>query len=1310
MKHSLGVFLVVFIILSLLSSTVTADMFGSQVRKVRAQEHDWILTERGANFEKYRKGNLFKWVSAPLWIWNGSSYVPHIYVDKFSTEGYVQVQTGMIAARIYSGYATFYDPNMTEVRLYQEQWEVQRFNPNNEKWRSVIGSYSTFEGLLVEKDERCVNVTVTYSSWAGWLNITYSFTEGEALKHMVVFKSDLSDLTTFRVLQKWSGIVGEKVKHHKGKDTVSSTKIINSTWFLFEKADGKLSILENQWHMRNKLQPVEVDVHAQGMKANFVFSNWTLNSEETLTIDPSTTTNYTPPSKDSHIDSVATTTNYGSETTLEVYAGANDRRALLEFSSLPTGITVLSATLKLYCVAPESTRTLRIQRMTGSWTELGVTWDNQPTVDSNYVDVAAPSGAGWWNVSVTDIYVVGSTIGFRIMDSNETEATYTQSFSSKEGTNDPMLTVTYTYTPSIGEFQAPSTVYANKYFFLNATINDADGVAEFVNATVELSNSIILKWDNATDTFSEYQDPNGYCTLDAANSLKTSVNSAAYKLSWKIKLAWTYPEGSVNVVAANTKVFDRNDVSGSNSKTGLFTFEDDLEVASDWPYGALYRKSHVIQNATGAGTDYQIRIICNYGSGTDNGEVVYLDGKCNPDFTDIFFTKSDGVTKYKSFLRTVQTHTTFYPYSAVCGWLSRNVPVGFYHNNKTFIVFEGNNADIYAIVYFHENKSWSDPVYVADNPPVADFHGTPAMVRDNNGYLHVFYGAHDSAIRYARSNYTDSISAWTYMGTVGYNISTYTQVVVTSNNSIYVFSRKTVGNGHKVLYWFRSDDGGDTWVGNSTVNTLVDFGDTHWIYNEDAKYDATRNVIHLAWFDNQRTSDGGRYRNIYHAYLNLTDSHIYSMNSTDLGKTINQTISNQYCLVYNSTSYCSWAPVIQLDSNGYPYIIFAYTQSDQITDLPLPAENSSAMFTRWNGTQWLPAVEINGWGVCFHNDFYLIDDNNIVAYIGNGTSNYYNGAIEEWRSYDRGVTWTKIQTIREEIGKTTGIETIHLIENFSDELKLVFSGWTGYMGGATPSYAHGTDFQNGIFWVKIDEDLSEQNQTMYIYYGSDSYSSVGNASETFVLYEPFDSLTGWTIEEYGDLENITLVNGTVQFERRKNVFCHIEQAMTYDNVAISVEIKRPGYTSATWSPGLAVWFNDYDYASIKMTYTSKKMNIVYDKGGAVTSVNVNASAWNSDEWENLEIRLTPSEIFFYYKKNTEKNWQYSYKTSRAASWDTPDLVIIGTGHEDDAGSYPNPDFDNSATPGEIIGSPSSYAERAQSTMKAPPRFQKTSPG
>jgi hypothetical protein len=135
--------------------------------------------------------------------------------------------------------------------------------------------------------------------------------------------------------------------------------------------------------------------------------------------------------------------------------------------------------------------------------------------------------------------------------------------------------------PTIEEFQAPSTVYANKYFLLNATIVDANEASDFDNATVELSNSIVLKWDNATDTFTVQSDPNGYCTLDASGSFKTSLNSTAYKLSWKIKLSWSYPEGSIDIVASNTRVFDSSGAGGTGSQAGLFILEDDLTIHTD---------------------------------------------------------------------------------------------------------------------------------------------------------------------------------------------------------------------------------------------------------------------------------------------------------------------------------------------------------------------------------------------------------------------------------------------------------------------------------------------------------------------------------------------------------------------------------------------------------------------------------------------------------------------------------------------------------------------------------------------------------
>lgn len=63
-----------------------------------------------------------------------------------------------------------------------------------------------------------------------------------------------------------------------------------------------------------------------------------------------------------------------------------------------------------------------------------------------------------------------------------------------------------------------------------------------------------------------------------------------------------------------------------------------------WLGGWLYRKSHVLNPASGSGTLYQVRVTVHYGSGSDSGEHVYLNGKCRTDFADVRLARQDGVT------------------------------------------------------------------------------------------------------------------------------------------------------------------------------------------------------------------------------------------------------------------------------------------------------------------------------------------------------------------------------------------------------------------------------------------------------------------------------------------------------------------------------------------------------------------------------------------------------------------------------------------------------------------------------------------
>jgi len=86
---------------------------------------------------------------------------------------------------------------------------------------------------------------------------------------------------------------------------------------------------------------------------------------------------------------------------------------------------------------------------------------------------------------------------------------------------------------------------------------------------------------------------------------------------------------------------------GTAGTSTIYTNNTSAKVivnATSWLSGWSYRKSHVINCASGAGTNYQVKVIAHYGSGTDSGSNVYLNGHGRTDFGDVRFTKSDGVT------------------------------------------------------------------------------------------------------------------------------------------------------------------------------------------------------------------------------------------------------------------------------------------------------------------------------------------------------------------------------------------------------------------------------------------------------------------------------------------------------------------------------------------------------------------------------------------------------------------------------------------------------------------------------------------
>lgn len=165
-------------------------------------------------------------------------------------------------------------------------------------------------------------------------------------------------------------------------------------------------------------------------------------------------------SADTFASSAAASTNYGTSTTMAVRSdAADDRRAFVRFSisscNIPAGAAVRTARLKLLMsTAPATDRTYDVHAVTAEWTEAGLDWTAQPTVNGT---ASASSVSGTtsatslsWSV-LADVRAVvagtGTDLGWRVADRSESSATAAEAvFATREHATAgerPTLALTY---------------------------------------------------------------------------------------------------------------------------------------------------------------------------------------------------------------------------------------------------------------------------------------------------------------------------------------------------------------------------------------------------------------------------------------------------------------------------------------------------------------------------------------------------------------------------------------------------------------------------------------------------------------------------------------------------------------------------------------------------------------------------------------------------------------------------------------------------------------------------------------------------
>ena len=206
--------------------------------------------------------------------------------------------------------------------------------------------------------------------------------------------------------------------------------------------------------------------------------------------------------KDAYIEKDKPDTNHGTDTTLWVSGDDStydtDERVLIAFdlSSICPHASIKSAKLKIYVqYEGYSGDPLYLSRITGSWTETEVTWNNQPATTSvNSLSTNMPGETGWYEYDVTaqvqDACNEGTEYGV-MLKTKETVTTYAAGFASRETSNKPQLYIEYYKDyPVTVTLKADSGSLSSDDYFV-AKYYDPDGVVQTAHLT-DGSNSLTI--------------------------------------------------------------------------------------------------------------------------------------------------------------------------------------------------------------------------------------------------------------------------------------------------------------------------------------------------------------------------------------------------------------------------------------------------------------------------------------------------------------------------------------------------------------------------------------------------------------------------------------------------------------------------------------------------------------------------------------------------------------------------------------------------------------------------------------------------
>lgn len=348
-------------------------------------------------------------------------------------------------------------------------------------------------------------------------------------------------------------------------------------------------------------------------------------------------------------------------------------------------------------------------------------------------------------------------------------------------------------------------------------------------------------------------------------------------------------------------------------------------------------------------------------------------------------------------------------------------PQGLYVDttHSTYVVWQGKGIASYICEYSHKDKSWGSSVKIRDHPAEADYHGGPSLVRDQDGYIHVFYGSHGSNQLYSRSKSPDDITAWEHRASFEGGF-TYPKPVVVDGR-LHLFMRRNEGGPYNVETHYRSKDNGENWQGGEVI---IDHGEGWTVYTGGI---ATRgDEIHLGWVAHDHET--GKRLNVYHARLNPATGNLRAADGTDIGSRVSADEAEAVCKVFDSgESQCSTVRC-KFDRKGALYLFFKHND---------PSEGWVLKWTKWDGSSWRTPQTITSVGHKYNSHEEIVSTaSDIKAYVTCSDRGRRSGKLQRLE-YD-GSEWSLIEQFRSS-DDGVGINNPQIVRNHVNELEVVFA-------------------------------------------------------------------------------------------------------------------------------------------------------------------------------------------------------------------------------------------------------------------------------